>query len=452
MNQFETLTKCVALCKTVREAADYAGKNEGSGSFGSVLTNIRDAVGTVRANVSPVLSGEENTAFGKKSDQLQESCDALLRSGEGSADFFSSFREWDAASERIVFLKAVNLCNRCREAENGDAVALLQTIVSCCRNLQINTLAAYVLSRKFSREKPLEAYRLGMRAFELNRTLCRNIFPPNAPAYNYVYRKIEEISFDRCPVCHHTGTPYYCSAPMFMRSFNSMVSPLKLWMKCDSCGQLYTYRYPQNLNPPEEDGQKAGDGKLALPVMEPNSALIWIFGDILKKLISASRGKRLLEVGVGGGELIAAALELGCEAEGVEIIKKQAEYIQALLGVEIHCTDFLKFETSEKFDMITMGDVIEHIMDPVAAIAKANRLLKENGVLWISTPNFESGFSRVMKFKDPMWDEPYHISYFSYEGLKKILCGNGFRPIDYSISKRYNGSMEIIAVKEGAGR
>ena len=104
----------------------------------------------------------------------------------------------------------------------------------------------------------------------------------------------------------------------------------------------------------------------------------------------------MLEVGSGTGELIATALEM-------------------------------------KFD--------------VEAIEKEYLLLKYSGVLWIATPNFESGFSRILQDNDPMWREPYHISYFSYDTFKKVLEEVGFEVVDYEVSQRYNGSMELFAKK-----
>ena len=52
-----------------------------------------------------------------------------------------------------------------------------------------------------------------------------------------------------------------------------------------------------------------------------------------------------------------------------------------------------------------MGDIIEHVTNPKAALKKAHSLLKETGVLWLSTSNYNSSFTRMMKLKDAMWKE-----------------------------------------------
>ena len=43
--------------------------------------------------------------------------------------------------------------------------------------------------------------------------------------------------------------------------------------------------------------------------------------------------------------------------------------------------------------------------------------------------------------------EPYHITYFSRSGLLKQLERVGFQLLDYRVSNRYNGSMELLLNK-----
>ena len=94
-----------------------------------------------------------------------------------------------------------------------------------------------------------------------------------------------------------------------------------------------------------------------------------------------------------------------------------------------------------------MGDVLEHVSQPTKALEKAHKLLAENGILWLSTPNYNSAFTRMLQFSDPMWNQVNHFTYFSFEGLKPILDKVGFDVKRYDISRRYNGSMELILKK-----
>ncbi|WP_241002282.1 class I SAM-dependent methyltransferase, partial [Pseudomonas viridiflava] len=83
--------------------------------------------------------------------------------------------------------------------------------------------------------------------------------------------------------------------------------------------------------------------------------------------------------------MLAPAFErvVGVDASGthLELARKNlstAEFHEALIE---------DFETSERFDTITMLNILEHVVDPVGVLEKAAGLLSENGVLLIHVPN-----------------------------------------------------------------
>lgn len=167
----------------------------------------------------------------------------------------------------------------------------------------------------------------------------------------------------------------------------------------------------------------------------------------MNRLCLYTGGKNLLEVGIGQGELLAVALEMGYAADGVEISLQTAQKVADMLQIPIWRCDFLDYAPDKTYDIITMGDVLEHVAAPERALQNACRLLKEGGALWLSTPNFQSSFSRMLKFFDPMWCEPHHISYFSRDGLEALAGRYGLVLREYHVSRRYNGSMEVIFTK-----
>ncbi len=149
------------------------------------------------------------------------------------------------------------------------------------------------------------------------------------------------------------------------------------------------------------------------------------------------------------GELLAVAREYGFEITGLEIRPAHAERVAKTLDMDIICENFTTHHTENRYDVICMGDVLEHIGDPVSAIGKVRTLLNDKGLFWISTPNFESSFSVIMKDKDSMKRVCEHLNYFSFKSLKKTLGQQGFEVIDYNVSAHYSGSMEVTAIKTG---
>lgn len=243
-----------------------------------------------------------------------------------------------------------------------------------------------------------------------------------------------------CPICGgNKSEPYYCANQA--RYLDCHFAPAKLWLKCGSCHNLYAYNFPiqerQDIN-----GHYTKKGTIEL-LHHPAD-----YSDLFNNIKSFNSGTKYLEVGIGNGEMLACALEMGYQTDAVEICREDCENVSRLLGVDIKLTDFMDFNTSKKYDVIVMGDVLEHVNDPVRALEKAHGLLAENGILWLSTPNFESAFTRIKGFSDPMWNQKNHYTYFSYSGLKPILDRVGFEVRRYDISNRYSGSMELILQKK----
>ena len=293
---------------------------------------------------------------------------------------------------------------------------------------------------------PREAFLYTLRILEEQPKLLageKNAHP------GYIYRPSEQRTFERCPICGGEGTPYFRAFSYRMAHFRYPYLPVKLWMKCGDCGNLYTWKYPEELLRASEQGKeiRPNPAHMLTSVENTNGAVLSIWSDILGRLSSYSNGRDLLEVGVGKGEFLAVALEMGYQPDAVELVPESAQKVANMLGIPIWCGDFLNYRPDKTYSIITMGDVIEHVTDPEKALKNANRLLKEDGVLWLSTPNFESSFSRMLKFQDPRWSEPSHITYFRRESLETLANKCGFELREYHVSHRYNGSMEVIFTK-----
>lgn len=135
----------------------------------------------------------------------------------------------------------------------------------------------------------------------------------------------------------------------------------------------------------------------------------------------AKKGK-LLDVGCSVGTFLEVANKRGWEVEGIEANENSVKYCKTK-GLRVRAAFFEKdtFKNNE-FDVIHMGDVIEHFPDPVEAIKNSRLFLKDNGVLAIVTPNFDSFIAKLFHVK-PI----EHLFYFNCQTTKKILEDNGFR-------------------------
>ena len=142
----------------------------------------------------------------------------------------------------------------------------------------------------------------------------------------------------------------------------------------------------------------------------------------------------LLDVGCGTGHFLAVAAARGWQPVGAEISESALEFLRYAIRERR-----LKFSvvrgdigqagfSSESFDAVTLFEVIEHLEDPVTTLAEAYRLLKEGGILYVTTPNFDS-LTRYLLGKRWRVIAEEHRCLFNPNSLKKCLTAIGFRPL-----------------------
>lgn len=98
--------------------------------------------------------------------------------------------------------------------------------------------------------------------------------------------------------------------------------------------------------------------------------------------------KSVLDLGCGTGEFLHVAKQRGCNVVGVEPGDSYANYARLKYGIDVISKPWreLVFDPGQ-FDVITAHHVLEHLRDPVGAIAAMERWLKPDGVIYVSVPN-----------------------------------------------------------------
>ena len=108
-------------------------------------------------------------------------------------------------------------------------------------------------------------------------------------------------------------------------------------------------------------------------------------------------------------------------------IDPHTEEIARRNGHAYHLTTFEQFDTNERFDIILMLNLIEHVADPVAVLRKAKELLRPGGRIWIKTPNYDALDARI--FKNRSWGgfhTPRHFVLFTKDSLVRHCEATGF--------------------------
>jgi SAM-dependent methyltransferase len=134
---------------------------------------------------------------------------------------------------------------------------------------------------------------------------------------------------------------------------------------------------------------------------------------------------RLLDVGCGHGLLVDEAARRGYAAEGLELARAAAHHARDALGLTVRELPLEAPELDdERFDVIVLADVLEHVEDPCATLDRCVALLADGGVLLLVTPDPASPTARLAGAR--WWGLlPAHVCLVPHRTLLELVTGRG---------------------------
>lgn len=142
-----------------------------------------------------------------------------------------------------------------------------------------------------------------------------------------------------------------------------------------------------------------------------------------------------LEVGCAGGAFLNAAREAGFRVKGVEYSDDAAGFARTRFGLDVVTGDIQRAGCPmNAFDVAFMGDVLEHLSNPVDTMKEIHRVLKPGGLIVIECPTQTNTiFSRVGFFIYSLLGRratvrlpPYHLFEYRPASMKCLLRQCGF--------------------------
>jgi SAM-dependent methyltransferase len=197
---------------------------------------------------------------------------------------------------------------------------------------------------------------------------------------------------------------------------------------CPQCGLLYS-------------GQNAGFGN---PIQGMGAIAFHnysIVADAVERSLSLC-GVKILDVGSAEGGFTELLLSKGADTLGLEPDKTAArQALEKKLPVKL--VSFESFTGSDKeYDVIVFNDVFEHMQDPVLALEKSYKLLKDAGFIVINVPVSTGFIFRVVQIaarigiKSPyqrIWAQGLcspHIYFYSENNLRALLEKHKFEFVE----------------------
>jgi SAM-dependent methyltransferase len=132
----------------------------------------------------------------------------------------------------------------------------------------------------------------------------------------------------------------------------------------------------------------------------------------------------ILDYGCGTGEFLQHMQTKQWNISGVEPSEAARNKAQAIVNTKIYSE--LK-STTDKFDVITLWHVLEHVHDLNEKVDELISHLNEGGIIFIAVPNHESQDAKKYGVHWAGYDVPRHLWHFSPNNMKQLFAKHGLR-------------------------
>ncbi|MEO7556221.1 MAG: class I SAM-dependent methyltransferase [Acidimicrobiales bacterium] len=151
-------------------------------------------------------------------------------------------------------------------------------------------------------------------------------------------------------------------------------------------------------------------------------------------------GARVLDLGCATGHTARLLSQQGCTVVGVEIDPIAAAsaraWCESVHVVDLDTADLGRQLDGQRFDVITAGDILEHLRDPVTTLANLSPLLAAGGVVIASIPNIAHGSVRIallsgtFAYRDFGILDKTHLRFFTLDTIKATFAAAGYELVD----------------------
>ena len=171
-------------------------------------------------------------------------------------------------------------------------------------------------------------------------------------------------------------------------------------------------------------------------------------------LAGIAKGSRVLDIGVGNGEVARTLNAMGCRAWGVEydhaIAAVASDAYEELVVADVETLDFKNAFPDTRFDVVLLLDVLEHLVNPRDVLRRVPELLTEDGYVCISLPNVTHAALKLQllgghfSYTDEGLLDKTHLRFFDIEHVHSLVEEAGLVVLDLDRVIRQVDETEVI--------
>ena len=275
---------------------------------------------------------------------------------------------------------------------------------------------------------------------------------------------------ERCPICHSENTSEVFSrsydedsvkrhlvelyAPFGSVAFGLLEGHSFVVVECNQCGGFFQKEVLDEKTSCEVHEDWVDPGKMLSYLDEKRNLRMHKYEYEIKMIVDylgRPPGElRFMDFGMGWGLWCMTAKRLGVIADGYEVSRPCIEYAQAH-GINSFGPGDL---TKETYDFVNVEQVFEHLVNPLETLQSIGSLLKQDGLVKISTPEC-TDLKRRLIVGD--WNAPKesrnslnltspldHINCFTPVSMSRMIALAGFSEVRIPIRCHIRASLSVL--------
>jgi len=252
----------------------------------------------------------------------------------------------------------------------------------------------------------------------------------------------------KCALCDSDNNALLLSS--IDKRYHSTTTIYQL-VRCRNCGLIYLNPMPQK----DEIAQFYPGNMFSGESFVSKEFSKVIYRSKFYKLTKSLPAGKVLDIGCGGGNILSLFERKKWQAYGVEISEDGYQNAKKKSNLSIFNCELKNCRfPADFFDYVILNHVLEHLLFPIEEPKEIFRIMKPQGLLYVSVPNIDSFQFRCTRENWFHLDLPRHAYHYSPKTICELLQKKGFSivsitfpvldfPMDFVQSLRFLSNNKI---------